>query len=114
MTQLNKKDEKPKEILDWTKENHPTRESLVKDVESHKSTESRAYYKAMARLDIWDSNFGPKTEYVGYDGSDDPVVIKAAQEKEANYLANSIAWPTPEEQQKAFEEGHKVPENIQA
>jgi hypothetical protein len=98
-------------VLNWTKEDHPTRESLIQQIKELELLTSgsncggsyedspvsfRNLYDAKAKLEIWDEAFGSKMEHLT--DFDDPYTIKAAKEKQAHHDATTVPRPSIKEQ----------------
>src|ERR1700722_13895934 len=120
--QENKK--KPlKNSLGWTHENHPERETLAKELQeageaysNHRGHDYKGYvvenetyenmkdvpkryYDAFARLEVWDHDFGVKTDV----DEKSPEFLRAAQEKEDFLKENIVPMPSVEEHNKISE-----------
>lgn len=96
--------------LNWTEESHPTRQQLELEASeaqlAYKAAPRKKWWnddcptenkrdEALAKLQIWDVAFGPKTKPIDFD---DPATIAAAKERQDYLLKTIIPMPSHQEQ----------------
>lgn len=104
--------------LGWTNENHPNRQELETNLLLAKkeaegmgkmwgeyedlNEKQRNYVDALALLEVWDYDFGPKM--IHSTDLDDPTLLEVATKKQEWLLMNTTSMPTPEAQLASMKE----------